>query len=64
MNRILIVKNGKVVRHKTIHHYDIPSLIYDYLTGNRFCAKTGCVLSDTEQEEKYMSLMARAVGVH
>jgi hypothetical protein len=63
MNRILIVKNGKVVRHKTIHHYDVPALIYDYLTGNSFCAKNNCELSDKEREEKYMSLMAHAVGI-
>lgn len=62
LNRILIVENGKVVRHQTLHHYDIPSLIYDYLTGNAFCAQTDCVLSDTEREHRYMSLMARAVG--
>jgi phosphoglycerol transferase MdoB-like AlkP superfamily enzyme len=62
LNRILIVKNGKVVRHKTIHHYEIPSLIYDYLTSNSFCAENNCAPSKLEREEKYMSLMARAVG--
>ena len=64
LNRILVVENGKVVRYKTIHHYDVPSLIYDYLTSNAFCAQARCVLSDTEQKQKYMSLMARAVGHH
>ncbi len=62
MNRILIFENGKIVRHTTIHHYDVPSLVYDYLTTKRFCAENRCSLSDTEREEKYMSLMARAVG--
>jgi hypothetical protein len=58
----LIVNNGKVVRHKTIHHYEIPSVIYDYLTSNSFCAENNCAPSELEREEKYMSLMARAVG--
>jgi phosphoglycerol transferase MdoB-like AlkP superfamily enzyme len=62
LNRILIVKNGKVVRHKTIHHYDVPLLIYDYLTSNKFCTENNCVLSNAAREEKYMSLIARAVG--
>lgn len=61
-NRILIVENGKVVRHKTIHHYDIPSLIYDYLTGGAFCRQAHCDLSDAERTRRYLSLMAHAVG--
>ncbi len=64
LNRILVVENGKVVRHKTIHHYEIPSLIYDYLTSNAFCAEANCILSETEREQKYLSLMAHAVGQH
>lgn len=62
LNRVIIVENGKVVRHRTIHHYEIPSLIYDYLTGDQFCTKVHCDLSDEAREEKYMSLMSRAVG--
>jgi phosphoglycerol transferase MdoB-like AlkP superfamily enzyme len=63
LNRILVVEDGKVVRHNLIHHYDVPSLIYDYLTNQSFCAKNDCVLSSSEREEKYMYLMAHAVGV-
>lgn len=62
LNRILIFENGKVVRHKTIHHYEIPSVIYDYLTSKRFCAENNCIQSGKRGEERYMSLMARAVG--
>jgi len=62
LNRILIVENGKVVRHRTIHHYEIPSLVYQYVSGKEFCAKADCVASQAELAERYMSLMARAVG--
>ena len=62
LNRILVVENGQVVRHKTIHHYEVPSLIYDYLTGGAFCREAHCDLSDAEREQRYMSLMAHAVG--
>jgi len=62
LNRILIVKNGKVVHYKTIHHYEIPSLVYQYLSGNEFCVEANCAPSKGALAEKYMSLMARAVG--
>ncbi len=62
LNRILIFENGKVVRHKTIHHYEIPSVIYDYLTSKEFCTELHCNLSDEELEQKYMAIMSRAVG--
>jgi phosphoglycerol transferase MdoB-like AlkP superfamily enzyme len=60
MNRILVVENGKVVRHQTIHHYQVPSLIYDYLTGDTFCAQHNCNPSPAEVKDQYMLLMSRA----
>jgi phosphoglycerol transferase MdoB-like AlkP superfamily enzyme len=62
MNRILVVENGKVVRHNTIHHYQVPSLIYDYLTGEKFCAQQNCDPSAAEREDQYMLLMSRATS--
>jgi phosphoglycerol transferase MdoB-like AlkP superfamily enzyme len=62
MNRILVVENGKVVRHETIHHYQVPSLIYDYLTGEKFCAQHNCAPSAGEREDQYMLLMSRAAS--
>jgi hypothetical protein len=62
MNRIVVVEDGKVVRHKTIHHYNIPSLIYDYLTSQSYCAQNNCDLSSVERENKYRLLISRAVS--
>jgi hypothetical protein len=62
MNRIVVVEDGKVVRHKTIHHYNVPSLIYDYLTSQRYCAQNNCDLSSDERENKYRLLISRAVS--
>lgn len=62
MNRILVVEDGEVVRYQTIHHYDIPSLIYDYLTDKQFCAQIKCELSGSEREDKYRLLISRAVS--
>jgi len=62
MNRILVVEDGKVVRHQTIHHYQVPSLIYDYLTGDKFCGQHNCDPSAGERKEQYMLLMSRAAS--
>jgi phosphoglycerol transferase MdoB-like AlkP superfamily enzyme len=67
LNRLLVVENGKIVRHPTIHHYDVPSLICDYLTSGSFCMQNDCTLSGTGRdrasyEHRYMRLMAHAVG--
>lgn len=62
LNRILVVENGKVVRHKTIHHYNVPSLVYDYLSSKRYCAQNKCDLSSDERENQYKLLISRAVS--
>jgi len=62
LNRIVVVEDGKVVRHKTIHHYNVPSLIYDYLTSQGYCAQNNCDLSSAERENKYRLLISRAVS--
>jgi phosphoglycerol transferase MdoB-like AlkP superfamily enzyme len=62
LNRIVVVEDGKVVRHKTIHHYNVPSLIYDYLTSQSYCAQNHCDLSSAERENKYRLLISRAVS--
>jgi phosphoglycerol transferase MdoB-like AlkP superfamily enzyme len=62
MNRILVVENGKVVRHQTIHHYQVPSLIYNYLTEEKFCAQHNCDPSADERKDQYMLLMSRAAS--
>ena len=49
MNRILVVENGKVVRHKTIHHYQVPSLIYDYLTRENSAPSTTAIHRPTSE---------------
>lgn len=64
LNRILIFEDGEVVRHETVHHYEVPSLVYDYLTGSAFCAHAQCDASDSAREGQYMYLMAHAVGHH
>lgn len=65
-NRIAVIEDGKVVHYRTIHHYDIPSMIYNYLTDGRFCTVNECNLFRTVHDradyyDSYMRLMAHAV---
>jgi len=62
MNRILVVEDGKAIRHQTIHHYQVPALIYNYLTDRKFCAQNNCVPTSAEREDKYRLLLSRAVS--
>jgi phosphoglycerol transferase MdoB-like AlkP superfamily enzyme len=62
LNRIIVVENGKVIRHPTLHHYDVPSLIYNYLSGMEYCAENNCALSSDEREDRYKLLISRAVS--
>ncbi len=67
-NRMIIIENGKVVKYNTMHHYDIPKVVLNYLTKGRYCLENGC--NFTEQYEAtrdnrplfdaYMSIMALA----
>lgn len=65
-NRILIVENGKPVRYRNIHHYDIPSLVMNYLTDGWYCRNNACNLfritrDRADYHDRYMRLMAHAV---
>jgi phosphoglycerol transferase MdoB-like AlkP superfamily enzyme len=68
LNRILVVKNGVVQSPVTIHHYDVPKLILDYLSQGQYCREHDCgftrnvLLSDREsRHDDYMRLMAHAI---
>ncbi|MEJ2142303.1 MAG: LTA synthase family protein [Gammaproteobacteria bacterium] len=61
-----VIENGKVHRYHDIHHYDIPNIVLNYLTGNQYCQQQSCAHlgDDTEPREKrieaYLRLMAHA----
>lgn len=65
-NRIAIIENGVAKKYRTIHHYDIPSLVYNYLTDGWYCQQNACNLfQETHPRrdyfERYMRVMAHAV---
>ncbi|MHB8811360.1 MAG: sulfatase-like hydrolase/transferase [Desulfobulbaceae bacterium] len=68
-NRIYIVENGRAVKYDTIHHYDVPRLILNYVTQARFSQTL--TLNATLREksiglsslrDQYMTIMAHAMG--
>lgn len=67
MNRILIIEQGKVKQYTTLHHYDIPSLVYNQITNGAYCKAYPCgfvhntLLDDRrERHDDYMRIMAHA----
>lgn len=66
-NRIIIVQDGKPVKYRTIHHYDIPSLVYNYLSDGWYCRTHTCNLKREERKkeayrEDYMRLISHAAN--
>lgn len=68
LNRILIVEDGKVKKYTTIHHYDVPKMILNYLTKGEYCREKSCgylhdkLLDDREEmHDQYLRLMAHAI---
>lgn len=65
-NRIAIVDGGKPVRPAAMHHYDLPDLVLDRLTGGTRCAAGGCdflaagAAPRADRIERYLVLMAHA----
>lgn len=67
-NRILIIENGKPVKYNILHHYDIPDLIFNYLTDGKHCLKNECNIFEVKKEkleyfDDYMNIMAHAVDI-
>lgn len=67
-NRLAILEDGKAKVYPAMHHYDMPSLVLNYLSGGKYCQDHDCDYLSTgkhkEREdymEQYMRLMAHAV---
>ena len=69
LNRLIVVENGVVTSLPTIHHYDIPQVILNYLSFGLYCRENSCYFikeSDQQEDrlllqEKYLRLMAHAI---
>ena len=66
-NRLMIVENGKPTSHQTVHHYNIPQIVFNYLTAGQYCQTDACAHLNAHQAHekadylpKYFQLMAHA----
>jgi len=68
LNRIYIIENGRPVHYDTIHHYEVPRLILNYVTKGK-SSQTYVQNPDPREKgadmashrEQYMTIMARAM---
>lgn len=67
MNRIMIVEDGKAKKFATIHHYDIPAMVLNYITQGKYCRQHTCGFAEgkliddrLERHNDYLRLMAHA----
>ena len=68
LNRILFIEDGRVRTHATIHHYDVPKIILNYLSQGQYCRENRCgfngnkLLADRDKlRNDYLRLMAHAI---
>lgn len=69
LNRLIVVENGVVTALPTIHHYDIPQVILNYLSSGLYCRENSCNFTEESDQrddrerlhEKYLRLMAHAI---
>ena len=68
INRVFFFENGRAVQYGAIHHYDIPDIILNYLTGGSYCDTKSCQFKVPERQvvaegydEAYMAIIANAM---
>jgi len=67
MNRILIVEDGKAKKYATIHHYDVPAMVLNYISKGAYCKEHSCGFAENKllddrmgRHDDYMRVMAHA----
>ncbi len=70
INRIFFFEDGKAVHYDTLHHYDIPYIILNYITKGKYCRKHVCdfksrgkPIQKKDYREAYMTIMANAMNL-
>ena len=69
LNRLIVIENGTVTSLPTIHHYDTPKVIMNYLSSGLYCRENFCDFTREGDQpdnrhslhEKYLRLMAHAI---
>jgi len=68
INRVFFFEDDRAVHYDTIHHYDIPDIILNYITRGSLCERHACnfktskeLVLKKEYEEAYMTIMSNAM---
>jgi len=68
-NRIFIIENSRAVQYSTIHHFDIPRIVLNYVTKGQYCQDHACnfksedvIVDKNDYRDEYMTIMAQAMG--
>jgi phosphoglycerol transferase MdoB-like AlkP superfamily enzyme len=70
LNRIFFLENGRSVESNTIHHYDVPGIILDYVTRTQKGRKSVGAIAALKHpvdlaayRKAYMTIMAQAMNI-
>ncbi len=68
-NRVFILEDGRAVKYSTIHHFDIPRIVLNYVSKGRYCQEHACpfksddvAVDNSAYQGEYMAIMAQAIG--
>lgn len=63
-NPIAIIVNGKIKKYPNMHHYDVPSVILDYLSDGEYCKQQTCdyLLPEPNPREAYLPAYLRLLA--
>ncbi len=66
-NRIAILENGEPRVYPTMHHYELPPLLLNYLSDGAYCRQQSCAFNHVQQRkpregyrQAYLRMMAHA----
>ena len=67
LNRLMVIENGETKLYKTTHHYELNSMVYNYISGGHYCQNNRCphlkpetAIAKEDYLKQYMRLMAHA----
>ncbi len=60
---LAVLENGRPVPQGELHHYDVPKLVYGFITDGQYCDGDRCAQrSESRLRDEYMRVMAHAVA--
>lgn len=66
-NRLAVLENGKAKVYPPLNHYELSTLVLNYLSGGEYCRSHGCAMSERPVRvpreaylKRYLRLMAHA----